>query len=107
MKRTLLTAAICLLAACTDGGQQPGAPLNASRNGETAFEAIEGTTVWLEEYLRVTGGVPPYGYATSLQGDFSPSLERTVPAPEHSPPNTASTSATAGATGPKARWSSL
>ena len=85
MKRTFLTAAICLLAACTDGGQQPGAPLNASRNGETAFEAIEGTTVRLEEYLRVTGGVPPYGYATSLQGDFSPSLERTVPAPEHSP----------------------
>lgn len=85
MKRTFLTAAICLLAACTDGGQQPGAPLNASRNGETAFEAIEGTTVRLEEYLRVTGGVPPYGYATSLQGDFSPSLERTVPTPEHSP----------------------
>ena len=85
MKRTFLTAAICLLAACTDGGQQPGAPLNASRNGEAAFEATEGTTVRLEEYLHVTGGVPPYGYATSLQGDFAPSLERTVPAPEHSP----------------------
>ena len=75
MKRTFLTAAICLLAACTDGGQQPGAPLNASRNGEAAFEATEGTTVRLEEYLHVTGGVPPYGYATSLQGDFAPSLE--------------------------------
>lgn len=39
----------------------------------------------LEEYLHGHGGVPPYGYATSLQGDFAPSLERTVPAPEHSP----------------------
>ena len=54
MKRTLLTAAICLLAACTDGGQQSGAPLNASRNGETAFEAIEGTTVRLEERILLT-----------------------------------------------------
>ena len=54
MKRTLLTAAICLLAACTYGGQQSGAPLNASRNGETAFEAIEGTTVRLEKRILLT-----------------------------------------------------
>ena len=85
MKRTFLITAICLLASCTDGGQQPGARLNASRNGEASFEVVEGTTVRLEEYLHVTGGVPPYSYATSLQGDFNPSLERTVPASENSP----------------------
>lgn len=85
MKRTSLIAAICLLAACTDGGQRQGVPLSASRNDEASFEAVEGTTVRLEEYLCVTGGTPPYSYATSLQGDFTPSLERTVPTPEHSP----------------------
>lgn len=85
MKRFLLLTAICLLAACTDGGQQQGAPLSVTRNDQACFETVEGSAVPLEEYLCVSGGTPPYGYAASQQGEFTPSLLRIVPAAEHSP----------------------
>lgn len=86
MERKLLTAALLLLAACSDGGRQSEADtLRAERNDAAVFEAVEGSVVRLEEYLRVTGGVPPYTYASSLRGDFLPSLERTLPPRGESP----------------------
>lgn len=86
MKRFLFLTVICLLAACSESEQSPSdAPLEASRNEQATFEAVEGTTVRLEDYLCVTGGVPPYSYASSLQGGFHPTLERTVPPAERTP----------------------
>lgn len=86
MKRFMLLTAICLLAAsCHESGQTTNAPLSASRNGEVPFEAVEGTTVRLEDYLTVTGGTPPYTYASSLQGGFHPTLERVIPPIERTP----------------------
>ncbi|WP_418982203.1 pectate lyase [Alistipes sp.] len=83
---TALLLFALLLAACSDGGQPGGPePLRADRSDAAVFEAVEGSAVRLEEYLRVAGGVPPYRYATSLQGDFLPSLERTVPPCAESP----------------------
>ena len=52
MKRFLFLTVICLLAACSESEQSPSdAPLEASRNEQATFEAVEGTTVRLEDYL--------------------------------------------------------
>ena len=86
MKRIFTTAVVCLLAACGDSEElQNDTLLNATRNEQAVFEAVEGTTVRLEDYLCVTGGTPPYSYASSLQGGFHSTLERTVPSAERTP----------------------
>ena len=86
MKRIFTTALVCLLAACGDSEElQNDTLLNATRNEQAVFEAVEGTTVRLEDYLCVTGGTPPYSYASSLQGGFHSTLERTVPSAERTP----------------------
>lgn len=80
MKRLLNLLMLLSLAACTkDGGDEVSGPLRASQNSDVVCEGIEGQLLRLEDFLCVSGGVPPYTYATALQDGFSPTLERMLP----------------------------
>lgn len=60
-------------------------PLTVEPDRQLRFEAVEGETIRLEEFLHVSGGVPPYTYTTALQEEFETSLVRIVPSSETSP----------------------